>query len=401
MRKGAALNHPQQAKVGAGRPQATLPVLAVRRLVLGDFRCYRRLVLEAEPQPQVLSGPNGAGKTNLLEALSFLSPGRGLRQARLGEVTRRGAAGGWTVAASVGDGADRIEIGTGLAPAAAGAAERRVVKLDGEPARGPAALSAQVNVVWLTPRMDRLFVERPRERRRFLDRLVFGFDADHARRVAAYEHAMRERTRLMREGGADAAWIAALERGMAEHGVAVAAARRDAVAWLRQGLASGAGPFPGAEVSVSGTLEGWLDEMPALEVEERFAARLAEARARDAAAGSAGEGPHRSDLEVRHADHGIPAAQCSTGEQKALLIAIVLANARLQAAQRGRAPLLLLDEVAAHLDQARRQALFEALRATRAQAWLTGTDRALFEGLEGWAQYSAVSDGRVTAILDA
>jgi DNA replication and repair protein RecF len=402
--KEAVLTPLHQATVGEGRPQAALPVLAVRRLVLSDFRCYPRLVVEAAARPQVLTGPNGAGKTNLLEALSFLSPGRGLRQARLGEVTRRGAEGGWAVAASLERGAGQVEIGTGLAPgtggATGGAAERRVVKLDGETARGAAALSAHVNVLWLTPQMDRLFVDGPRGRRRFLDRLVFGFDADHARRVAAYEHAMRERTRLLREAGADADWIGALEGSMAEHGVAVAAARRAAVAWLKQGLASGLGPFPGAEVDVAGALEGWLDEMPALEAEERFSQRLAEARARDGAAGSAGEGPHRSDLEVRHAASGMPAAQCSTGEQKALLIAIVLANARLQAAQRGCAPLLLLDEVAAHLDRARRQALFEEIRATRAQAWLTGTDRALFEGLEGWAEYTAVGDGRLTAMAN-
>ncbi len=373
----------------------------MRRLALSEFRCYQRLVLEVAPPPVVLAGPNGAGKTNVLEALSFLSPGRGLRQARLAEVGRRDGDGPWAVAAGVATPAGRVEIGTGLVPASEDGDERRVVKLDGACARGSAALGAVVKVVWLTPQMDRLFVEGPARRRRFLDRLVYGFDADHARRVSAFERAMRERARLLREGRGDGAWLAALEGTMAEHGVAVAAARRDAVARLRQGLASGLGPFPAAEVSVVGILEGWLDEMPALEAEERYAERLGRSRLRDGEAGGAEDGPHRSDLEVRHVANDMPAAQCSTGEQKALLIAIVLANARLQAAQRGCPPLLLLDEVVAHLDGARREALFDAICTLGAQAWLTGTERALFEGLEGRAQFFSVRAGEVSPAAGA
>jgi DNA replication and repair protein RecF len=375
--------------------------LAVRRLVLSDFRCYARLTLEVEPRPVVLSGANGAGKTNLLEAVSYLGPGRGLRGGRLSEVTRRGASGGWSVAARVTTPLGPVDIGTGLAPDREEGPERRVVKLDGETARGPAALADVVNTIWLTPQMDRLFVDGASQRRRFLDRLVYGFDGDHARRVNAYERAMRERARLLKTGAADAAWLAALEGTMAEHGVAIAAARRDAVARLRQGLAEGLDPFPAAEVGCGGTLETWLDEMPALAVEDRFRAGLDACRARDAESGGAAEGTHRSDLIVRHVAKDMPAAQCSTGEQKALLIAIVLANARLHAARRDQAPLLLLDEVAAHLDGGRREALFDTISALGAQVWLTGTERALFAGLEGRAQFLAVRDGTVSASADA
>ncbi len=374
--------------------EAALPGLAVTRLALSEFRCYRRLTLELEPAPVVLSGPNGAGKTNLLEAISFLAPGRGLRRARLAEVGRRGGNGAWAVAARIASGHGVAEIGTGLATGEGGA-ERRSVKLDGAFARGPAALADVVSLVWLTPRMDRLFTEGASERRRFLDRLVYGMDPEHARRVAAYERAMRERNRLLGAGGADPGWIEALERAMAEHGVAVAATRRAAVSRLRRRLAADAGPFPGAEVAVVGLLEGWLDAMPALEAEERFEARLAANRRRDAEAGSTAEGPHRSDLEVRHLASGMPAAQCSTGEQKALLIAIVLADAGLNAARFGHGPLLLLDEVAAHLDGERRAALFEAVCEMGVQAWLAGTDRALFAPLAGRAQFLTVRAGAV------
>ena len=393
--RGAALNQSQQAPLGLSWTGEEVPALAVRRLVLSDFRCFKRLVLEVGTGPVVLSGLNGAGKSSLLEALSFLSPGRGLRRARLGEVSRRGAAGGWAVAASVTTPRGRVEIGTGLMPAPDNRDGRRVVKLDGEMARGPEALSTVVNVVWLTPQMDRLFLEGAGGRRRFLDRLVFGFDPGHARRVSAYEHAMRDRARLLGAGGADPAWLAALERAMAEHGVAIAAARREALAWLKQGLASGLGPFPGAVVGLRGTLESWLDEMPALQAEERYAECLARGRAPDAESCGAGDGPHRSDFEVRHIVNDMPAAQCSTGEQKALLIAIVLANARLLAAHRACAPLLLLDEVAAHLDRVRREALFDAVLALGAQVWLTGTERALFGGLEGRARFLTLRDGEL------
>ena len=392
--RGTALYQPRQVAVDLNRAPERVSALAVRRLVLANFRNYERLVLEVDPPPVVLSGPNGAGKTNLLEALSFLSPGRGLRQARLADVSRRGAANGWALNAGLETPSGLVEIGTGLMARVDGQGDRRIVKLDGETARGPAALGRVVNVVWLTPQMDKLFVEGASGRRRFLDRLAYGFDPDHARRVSAYEQALRARARLLREGRADPTWLAALECTMAQHGVAIAALRRQVVERLRRSLDSGPGPFPRAAVAVRGRLEDWLDEMPALEVEGRYVERLAHGRAEDAQGG--GEGPHRSDFEVRHVEDGIAAAQCSTGEQKALLIAIVLANARLQAQERACLPLLLLDEVAAHLDRSRRQALFDAVAALGAQAWLTGTERTLFEALAGRAQFLAVRNGALS-----
>jgi len=369
---------------------------AVTRLTLTDFRSYAGLRIAADPRPVVLTGPNGAGKTNLLEALSLLSPGRGLRRARLGDMTRRNGGGSWGIAASLSLAAGSAEIGTALAPAADdGGSERRLVKIDGDANASQSSLATVVGISWLTPQMDRLFVEGASGRRRFLDRLVFGLDPEHARRVAAYEKAMRERNRLLKAGRADPAWLAALEDTMAEWGIAVAWARRDAVARLTAALDADTGPFPRASLAVEGEIEGWLDAMPALEVEDRFRAALAESRSRDAVAGGALSGPHRSDLLVSHAVKALPAELCSTGEQKALLIAIVLANARLQAARREAVPILLLDEVAAHLDAGRRAALFATIVELGAQAWLTGTDVASFEPLQGAAQFYTVRDGRL------
>jgi DNA replication and repair protein RecF len=369
---------------------APLLAVAVRRLTLTDFRCYAAARLDADARPLVLTGPNGAGKTNLLEAISFLAPGRGLRRARLSEVDRRGA-GAWAVAAELEGPRGHVRIGTGR-DAARDGAERRLVRIDGAPARGQTALAEHVNTVWLTPLMDRLFLEGASARRRFLDRLVFGFDADHAGRVAAYEYALRERGRLLRDGRSDGSWFTALEDTMARHGIAIAAARRDVTQRLSAACAEGAGPFPAAELALEGAVEGWLAEMPALAAEDRLRAVLAAGRRDDAATGGAGFGPHRADLAVRHLATGMPAAQCSTGEQKALLLSILLAHARLQAELRGAAPLLLLDEVAAHLDATRREALFGEILALRAQAWLTGTDRALFQSLAGSAQFVAVEN---------
>jgi DNA replication and repair protein RecF len=379
-------------------------VLAVTRVMLTDFRNYARAELEARPGPVVLTGPNGAGKTNVLEAISYLSPGRGLRRARLGDVARHGGGGGWAVAASLtgaGEaGEDDIRLGTGCAPAAGGPDGasnngRRLVRINGEPAAGPAALAEWLRLVWLTPAMERLFTEGASGRRRFLDRLVLGFDADHGRRAARYERALRERARLLREGPADDAWLTALEARLAEDGVALAAARLDVIARLRGALEAGVGPFPRATIAAVGEVESWLRDGPALEAEARLRERLAASRRQDGESGKTAVGPHRSDLSVRHVEKGLPAALCSTGEQKALLIAIVLADARLQAAHAGSAPVLLLDEVTAHLDGARRAALFEEILALGAQAWLTGADRAPFGGLAGAAQFLTIDEGRI------
>jgi DNA replication and repair protein RecF len=375
--------------------------LAVTRLVLTDFRCYRQARLAVDTRPVVVTGANGAGKTNLLEAISFLAPGRGLRRARLGEVDRRAApdsaaAGAWTVAADIATARDTVQIGTGREATASGG-ERRVVRIDGAPARSQAALAEHVNLVWLTPQMDRLFIEGAAPRRRFLDRLVYGFDPGHASRVAAYDQALRERGKLLREGPYDAAWLGALEESMARHGVAIAAARREIVARLDRACAAGVAGFPVAALAAIGTVEAALGERPALAVEDDMRGALAASRRQDAESGGAASGPHRSDFAVRHAGTGVAAEQCSTGEQKALLIAILLAHARLQAALRGVAPIMLLDEIAAHLDRERRRALFAELIALGAQAWLTGTDSEVFGELRGAAQFLSVRDATIAA----
>ncbi len=371
--------------------------VGVTRLVLTDFRNYRSARLDLDPDPVVLSGLNGAGKTNLLEAMSFLSPGRGLRNARLSDIDRRdggeASASGWAVAATVATRRGPVAIGTGRIGAEG---ERRTVRIDSEPAKSQAALGERLGVLWLTPQMDRLFIEGPTGRRRLLDRLVLGLDPAHAARVARYEQALRERSRLLRDGSDDAAWLGALEEIMAAEGVAVAAARRDAVERLDRVCGTAEGAFPRARLTLIGTLETWLDTMPALAAEERFRAALAQSRASDALSGGTGLGPHRSDLGVFHAEKGIAAEAASTGEQKALLIAILLAQARLQRAVRGEPPLLLLDEVAAHLDATRRASLFEVLAGLESQAWITGTDAALFAPLNGAARFLTVRDGALS-----
>ncbi|WP_051340728.1 DNA replication/repair protein RecF [Azospirillum halopraeferens] len=376
--------------------------LAVTRLTLTRFRSYAHARLEPDRRPVVLTGPNGAGKTNLLEAVSFLAPGRGLRGATIAEVERIGPVpeapdespgGGWAVAAVVETPNGPVEIGTGR-DARAGDGNRRVVRIDGHPARGQTVLADHVAVVWLTPPMDRLFLEGASGRRRFLDRLVFGFDPAHAGRLSRFEHALRERARLLRDGRFDDGWLSGLEDAMATAGVAVAAARRDVVGRLRAACGRAVGPFPGAVLAVEGTVEGWLDEGPALAAEDTLRDALRARRRDDAASGGAAVGPHRSDLVVRHRAKDMPAALCSTGEQKALLIAIVLANARLLAAERGAAPLLLLDEVAAHLDAERRAALFGEILALGAQAWMTGTDAAVFAPLGADACRFRIEEGR-------
>jgi DNA replication and repair protein RecF len=377
-------------------PPAVSP--AVTRLTLSQFRCYDGVRLNADRRPVVLTGPNGAGKTNLLEAVSFLAPGRGLRRARLSEVERIGAppGAGWAVAARIETPLGPVDIGTGRDPSVDSAAERRLVRIDGQPVRGQMVLAEHLAMVWLTPQMDRLFIEGSSGRRRFLDRLVFGFDPAHAGRLSRYEHALRERARLLRDGRGDDTWLSALEDVLATTGVAVAASRRTMVNRLQLACEQGIGPFPQADLTVAGTVEAWLADQPALAAEDALRRRLAEQRRFESGAGGEGTvGPHRSDLAVRHRAKDMPAEFCSTGEQKALLIAIVLANARLMAAERGLPPVLLLDEVAAHLDAQRRTALFEEILALGAQAWLTGTDAGIFAELGDRACFFRVEDARV------
>ena len=373
----------------------SVPTVAVTRLTLKYFRSYPALRLDVDTRPVVLTGPNGAGKTNLLEALSFLAPGRGLRGAKLSQVGRivPGTAPlPWAVAVTLATRDGPLDLGSGLA---SDGRERRLVHINGQPAKGVAALARHVGIVWLTPAMDRLFVEGPAGRRKFLDRLVVAFDADHAGRIAAYDHAYRQRLRLMKDGSTDAPWFAALEDTMARHGIALAAARHDLVARLNGDLAATTGPFPAARLGLVGTVDAWLTEMPAVDAEDAVRRSLWDERR---GVMGAGAGPHRSDLGVAmvalgHPSHGQPAALCSTGEQKALLIAILLAHARLQRAKRGHAPLLLLDEIAAHLDQNRRAALFAEIARLGSQAWMMGTDASLFQGFGEAAQFYGVNGG--------
>ncbi|WP_114395779.1 DNA replication/repair protein RecF [Oleisolibacter albus] len=380
-----------------------LPVLAVTRLTLSRFRSYAAARLECDRRPVVLTGENGAGKTNLLEAVSFLAPGRGMRRARLSEIERRGGGAdwtgpGWAVAASVETPAGPVEIGTGRDPGAGPDSERRLVHIDGRPAKGQIALARHVSVVWLTPQMDRLFLEAASGRRRFLDRLVFGFDPAHAGRLSQYENALRERARLLREGPADPAWLSVLEDRMATLGVAVAVARSDMAARLEAAAAQGVGPFPAPGLALEGGVDDLVAGRPALEAEEALRQALRDNRRLDADMGGAAIGPHRSDLAVTYRAKAMPAALGSTGEQKALLIAIVLANARLMKAETGTAPLLLLDEVAAHLDAGRRSALFAEILAAGSQAWLTGTDAEVFAELGEAATHLRVEDSRLSPV---
>lgn len=376
--------------VGLVESSSVSPAFApvgVTRLTVQNFRCYDRLRLEMDLRPVVLTGPNGVGKTNLLEAISFLAPGRGLRRAKLSDVVRHGAPHGphgeWAVAASVISAGGPLDIGTGRA---AGPSDRRLVRINGEAARSQTELGLYVSAVWLTPAMDRLFTEGSSGRRRFFDRLVYGLDPDHAGRLAAFDKAYRQRQRLIKDRINDRAWFDALEETMAEHGVAVAAARRDLLSHLAAAMDGSDGPFPKADLALTGLLEGWLETRSALQAEDDYRHLLARSRPQEHG-GAPTEGPHRSDLAVFHRTKAMPAALCSTGEQKALLIALLLAQARVQGSCRGAAPLLLLDEVAAHLDDTRRRALYQELLGLGAQAWLTGTERSLFAGLEDHAQF--------------
>ncbi|HER27665.1 MAG TPA: DNA replication/repair protein RecF [Rhodospirillales bacterium] len=381
---------------------------SLQRLTLTDFRCYAALRLDVDARPVILTGANGAGKTNILEAVSFLVPGRGLRGARLAEIARSDPGSTaesprqWAVSAIIETPVGPVNLGTGRDQPGHGGREKRLVHIDGERVSSQSRLADYLSIQWLTPQMDRLFVEGPSARRRFLDRLVFGFDPAHAGRVSAYEHALRERSRLLRHGQpgtgrpADPEWLSVLEDSMATRGVAVAAARLQLAQRLGQ-IAARKGAFPGATIAVSGDVEQWLGEGPALQAEDRFRAALANCRSRDSENGSTGLGPHRSDLIVHHTRTGQVAALCSTGEQKALLIALILANARLQAAERGSLPLLLLDEVAAHLDQTRRQALFDEILALGIQAWMTGTDMSLFDAMARTAQFFSVDNATLAA----
>lgn len=366
------------------------------RLRLTDFRNYASLALDLDPRPMVLTGSNGAGKTNLMEALSLLAPGQGLRRVPYAELVRNGAPGGWAVAARLETPSGPHDIGTGFDPAS-GAATRSV-RIDGHSTR-PGALAEYTRMLWLTPANDGLFTGPAGDRRRFLDRLVQSLDGAHANSLSRYERAMRQRNRALEEDRLDAGLLEAFELEMAEAGVAVAAARLHTVERLKrlvEARASQASAFPWATLMLEGELETRLSREAAVDVEDVFLGDLARGRERDRAAGRALSGPHRSDLVVGHGPKSQPARSCSTGEQKALLTGLVLAQAALVADSfGGTAPVLLLDEIAAHLDAARREALFREISALSSQTWMTGTDPELFAPLRPSARFLTVEDGGV------
>jgi len=372
--------------------------VSVSTLRLIDFRNYAALDLRLGREHVVLVGENGAGKTNLLEAVSLLSPGRGLRRATIEDMGRVGTAAGWTVATTLDGPNGETRIGIGFT-GEAGEPRTRQIRIDGEPARTAEELIEHSHILWLTPAMDGLFAGPAAERRRFLDRFVLALDPGHAARVASFERTMRGRNKLLEEDRLDEGWLDAIEAQMAEIGVAIASARVEAVACLAGLIAAtrdDRSPFPHADLALEGEIEALAAAGgPAGAIEDRYIAMLRDNRRRDKAAGRTLDGPHRADLIVGHGPKAMPAALSSTGEQKALLLGLVLAHAHLVAETHGRAPILLLDEVAAHLDQRRRAALFDRLHALGGQCWLTGTDVEAFRSLGARAQVFEVALGAV------
>jgi DNA replication and repair protein RecF len=373
--------------------------LRLGRLSLSNFRNYAQGVLSLGGCSVVLTGHNGSGKTNILEAVSLLAPGRGLRGAPFNELARLQGDGGWAVAARLWrDGAD-IALGTGQQASTGGGAAARLVKIDGEHAGGSGALGDYLQILWLIPAMDGLFTGAASERRRFLDRMVATFDSAHRTRLNAFERTMRQRNRLLEMDERSDRYFAAIESQMAETGTAIAAARIETVDRLAGTSATPASPeaFPHALLALEGTLEAGLRDRPAVDVEDEYLKQLAVGRERDRAASRTLSGPHRADLLVRHGPKDMPAGLCSTGEQKALLIGLVLAHAKaVKAARAGLAPLLLLDEIAAHLDAPRREALFAEIERLGAQAWLTGTEPEVFLSLQEKAEFLNVAEGAIT-----
>ena len=371
--------------------------MTVLRLTLNNFRNYHAASLETAAKTIVLVGPNGAGKTNLIEAISFFAPGRGLRRANLDEVAFSEGDGSWAAAAEIEGALGLATLGTGIErPLEDDATILRKCRIDREPVGSAAAFADHLRVVWLVPAMDTLFVGAPSERRRFLDRLALAVDAEHGSRVNALERSLRSRNRLLEEARPDAHWLDAVEHETAELAVAVAGQRVETVSRLDGVLASRrASAFPPAEIALDGWMEKLIPEHPAIEIEERYRAVLRDNRARDAAAGRTSDGPHLTDLKVTYAHKGIAAADASTGEQKALLIGLVLAHGRLIAEMTGFAPILLLDEIVAHLDPARRAALHVELAQLGGQVWMTGADPALFAEVGDDAMIIDVASGRL------
>ncbi|WP_262693235.1 DNA replication/repair protein RecF [Kordiimonas aquimaris] len=389
--------------------------VSVSRVMLTNYRSYKTLSLKLQRSSNmvVLTGENGVGKTNILEAISYAAPGRGLRGAGLDDISRHNKD-NWSVALQLAleqdDICEDIKVGTGIEASTTDADStdkkphsRRIVKIDGEIANNTNCLGERWSIGWLTPQMDRLFIEGPSSRRKFLDRLTMGLYPDHSRQIGAFERTMRERNRLLSDQGvhADAVWLSALEARMAEHGVAAAVARLEFAGQIAGQIEDAAEtPFPKAMLAIDGWLEGLLaDGLAPVEVEVQYRERLAHERVLDCRSGRTSTGIHKTDFIVTHKPKSMRADLCSTGEQKALLVGLIIANAHLQTALKRQAPLLLLDEVAAHLDNERRSALFDILGALGSQCWLTGTDMSLFESLKGKAEFFDVSDGKVQPSL--
>jgi DNA replication and repair protein RecF len=390
---------------------------AITHLSLQNFRNYRMLSVEVPVRPVVLVGHNGAGKTNILEAISLLAPGRGLRGAKLRVMDysvisrqspvaneanlesgdRRPVTSPWVVSAQVQTRNRMMQIGTGRDGEAS--IEKRIIKVDGEKIRAQSALTKHICVQWLTPSMDQVFIEGNTARRKLLDRLVYGFDPEHAARVAAYELAMRERNKLLSDRGqyADSSWLNVIERNMAEHAVAMTLARLETINRISDVMREEITGFPIARLSLHGIVEQWLSEgISALEAEEKLADRLTINRVHDMRSGRCSEGVHRSYFQVIHSEKSMEAELCSTGEQKAMLLSLVMASALARRQWCGLPPILLFDEIIAHLDVDKRRRLFDLISTAGIQAWMTGTDAADFQGLDGFATTLKITGGMVS-----
>lgn len=373
----------------------------INRLKLTSFRNHAATSIDVDQRHVVIFGDNGAGKTNILEAISFLSPGRGMRRAPYDQVGSATGSGSWTVFARLQGDEDEVSIGTGLQETSFGVENQRKVHINGAQAKTSESLLEYSRILWLTPSMDGLFTGSASDRRRFLDRMVLAVDPTHGRRVNDYEKTMRARNKLLSEPYPDSRWLDANETQLAELAVAIASARHDMVSLLSKLIVENNdpnSPFPDALVSISGVLENAIADVAASDLEEEFLDRLKASRSIDARAGRTLEGPHRSDLVVHHRPKAMPAAQCSTGEQKALLIGLLLAHAKLVGEMAHITPILLLDEIAAHLDDGRRAALYDMIDMLGCQAWMTGTDRELFKALDNRANFLKVEDGLVQAV---
>jgi DNA replication and repair protein RecF len=378
--------------------------LWVERLALTNFRSYASAVIETDAGPQVIAGANGSGKTNLLEALSLLAPGQGLRRVPFSELARASGDGSFAIAARAHTLAGPADIGTGLAAggsAVSGERSGRLVRIDGVAQSGSGVLADYLEIVWVTPAMDGLFTGPASERRRFLDRLILCFDHSYRTIAGRFERAMTSRNRLLADGVRDHAQLSGFERVMAETGVAVAAARLEAVAAMasivdKRRMRDPDSAFPWSSFRLEGSIEESLQRLSAIEAEDAYAQILSRTRERDRAAARTLDGPHRTDLIVEHGPKGLAARHCSTGEQKALLLGLVLAHAELLTErQDGVSPILLLDEITAHLDAHRRAGLFDEILRLRAQAWMTGTDSEAFAALRGRARFWCVEEGKI------